>query len=156
MAKKGRPTKYKKEFCIQAEKLCKKGFIDTEIADFFEVEEKTINNWKKAYPDFLQSLKRGKVHSDSAVVDALYGRALGYEFEERKVEIDAEKKEKTTVTTKQMAGDTTAQIFWLKNRRPDEWRNNPEPTDEEQTGNPLNISFTIADPIREVKVTKGE
>lgn len=156
MAGKGRPTKYKKEFCIQAEKLCKKGFIDTEIADFFEVALSTLNKWKLDHKEFSESLKRGKVHSDSAVVDALYGRALGYEFKETKVEIDAENKEKTTTTTKQMAGDTTAQIFWLKNRQPEQWRTNPEPTDDEQTGKPLEINFTIADPIREVKVTKGE
>lgn len=140
MSKTGRPTKYKKEFCIQAEKLCKKGFIDTEIADFFEVEEKTINNWKKAHPEFLQSLKSGKLYSDEAVVSSLYGRALGYEFEERKVEVDAEKKEKVTITTKQMAGDTTAQIFWLKNRRPKEWRNAPE-LDIQGDDKTIRISF---------------
>jgi hypothetical protein len=86
----------------------------------------------------------------------LYGRALGYEFKETKVEVDAEKKEKTTTTTKQMAGDTTAQIFWLKNRQPEQWRNNPEPTTEDQTGEKLQISFTVAEPIRDVKITKGE
>ena len=90
----GRPTKYKKEFCIQAEKLCKKGFIDTEIADFFEVALSTLNKWKLDHKEFSESLKSGKLYSDEAVVSSLYGRALGYEFEERKVEVDAEKKEK--------------------------------------------------------------
>lgn len=121
----GRPTKYKKEFCIQAEKLCRKGFTDKELADFFEVEEKTINNWKKEHPDFLQSLKSGKRHSDAKVEDALYNRALGYEYEEHKYE-ESEQGIKKTVTKKQLAGDTTAQIFWLKNRQPEKWRDKTE------------------------------
>ena len=140
MSGKGRPTKYKKEFCIQAEKLCKKGFIDTEIADFFEVNVDTIYEWKKKHKEFSESLKSGKLYSDEAVVSSLYGRALGYEFEERKVEVDAEKKEKVTITTKQMAGDTTAQIFWLKNRRPKEWRNAPE-LDIQGDDKTIRISF---------------
>lgn len=117
----GRPTKYKEEYCIQAEKLCRKGFIDKELADFFEVNVDTIYEWKKVHESFSDALKRGKEHSDNAVVNALYNRAIGYEYEEVKIETGGET-EKTTTTTKQLAGDTTAQIFWLKNRRPSEWK----------------------------------
>ncbi len=63
MAKKsnaGRKTSFKKEYIEQAVKLCKKGFIDIELADFFNVSKATINNWKKEYPEFLDSLKKGK------------------------------------------------------------------------------------------------
>lgn len=126
MATTGRPTKYKKEFCIQAEKLCRKGFTDKELADFFEVQEQTINNWKKDHPEFLESLKTGKRHSDSKVEDALYNRALGYEVQEVKEEIEGGTVTKTTRTTRQQAGDTTAQIFWLKNRQPEKWRDKTE------------------------------
>ena len=126
MSGKGRPTKYKKEFCVQAEKLCRKGFIDTEIADFFEVDVATINRWKQAHPEFCESLKSGKRHSDSKVEDALYNRALGYEFEEVKEELEGDTVTKTTKTRKQLAGDTTAQIFWLKNRQPEKWRDKTE------------------------------
>lgn len=121
MATKGRPTKYKAEFAKQAEKLCEKGFIDTEIATFFEVNPDTIHEWKKRHPIFSESLKRGKRHSDSKVEDALYNRALGYETTETKDE-DGDYGKKTIITTKQVAGDTTAQIFWLKNRQPEKWR----------------------------------
>lgn len=151
----GRPTKYKEEFCKQAEKLCLKGFIDDEIADFFEVDVATINRWKLKHPSFCASLKKGKRYSDAKVVDALYNRALGYEFKEVKEE-DGDQGKKTTVTTKQMAGDTTAQIFWLKNRDPENWRNNPEPNEEDSTGAPVSIVFNVAEPVGEVKVTKGE
>lgn len=125
MSERGRPTKYKQEFCAQVEKLCRKGFIDTEIADFFEVDVATLNRWKNKYPDFCASLKSGKRHSDSKVEDALYNRALGYEYEEHKLE-ESEQGVKKTVTKKQLAGDTTAQIFWLKNRQPERWRDKTE------------------------------
>lgn len=122
----GRPTKYKEEYCIQAEKLCKKGFIDVEIADFFEVNVDTIYEWKKKHPKFSDALKDGKRHSDSKVEDSLYNRALGYEFQEVKEELEGGTVTRTTKTTKQLAGDTTAQIFWLKNRQPERWRDKQE------------------------------
>lgn len=121
----GRPTKYKKEFNEQAVKLCRKGWIDTELADFFGVDVSTLNRWKEAHPQFRESLKSGKRHSDDKVEDALYNRALGYEYKETREEVSADG-EKTTVTTKQLAGDTTAQIFWLKNRQPERWRDKTE------------------------------
>lgn len=124
-SKLGRPTKYKAEFAVQGEKLCLKGFIDEDIADFFEVDVATLNRWKLKYPVFCASLKRGKRHSDDKVVDALYNRAIGYEAKEYKDE-ESEQGKKKTVITKQIAGDTTAQIFWLKNRQPAEWRDRQE------------------------------
>ena len=121
MTVKGRPTKYKKEFCIQAEKLCRKGFIDTEIADFFEVNVDTIYEWKKRHSEFSDALKSGKRYSDDAVVSALYNRALGYEVTEVKNE-EGSQGNKVVSHKKHIAGDTTAQIFWLKNRQPEQWR----------------------------------
>lgn len=151
----GRPTKYKKEFDKQVEKLCLKGFIDDDIADFFDVDVATINRWKIAHPSFCESLKNAKSHSDLKVVDALYNRALGYDVKEVKTE-ESKQGEKTTITTKHIAGDTTAQIFWLRNRMRDEWTNNPEPEESENTGEPLNITFNVSEPVKVVKVTAGE
>jgi hypothetical protein len=56
----GRPSKYKPEYCDQVEKLCKLGATDKDIADFFEVEESTINNWKVEHPEFMESIKTVK------------------------------------------------------------------------------------------------
>ena len=117
----GRPTKYKEEYDQQAKILCEKGFTDKDLADFFGVTETTINNWKNSYPSFFESIKEAKAFSDQEVEKALYKRAIGYEFEEHKEEL-SEQGKKLTVTKKQLAGDTTAQIFWLKNRQPDRWR----------------------------------
>ena len=121
----GRPTKYKDEYCSQAEKLCRKGFIDTEIADFFGVNIDTIYEWKKRHKEFSDALKSGKRHCDAKVEDALYNRALGYEYEEHKEEV-SEQGKRITITKKQQAPDTTAQIFWLKNRQPERWRDKQE------------------------------
>ena len=57
----GRPTNYKKEYDEQAYKLCLLGATDKEMADFFNVKEQTINNWKKNHPSFFESIKRGKI-----------------------------------------------------------------------------------------------
>jgi len=121
----GRPTKYKKEFAEQARKLCRLGATDKELADFFEVVESTINEWKLKHDEFSESLKVGKRYSDDKVVDALYNRAIGYTLIEEKEEESEANGTKTVKTKRQIAGDTTAQIFWLKNRRPDEWRDRP-------------------------------
>ena len=130
MATMGRPTKYKKEFAEQARKLCEKGFTDKDLSEFFEVEEKTINNWKKAHPEFLHAIKSAKAYSDDAIVNSLYNKALGYtlteEREEESTGGEGGGQTKIVKTTKQVAGDTTAMIFWLKNRQPEKWREKQE------------------------------
>ena len=97
----GQPTKYRPEMNEQAAKLCRLGATDAEMADFFDVTEQTINNWKSDHPDFFESIKRGKVLADAEVANSLYNRALG---------------------STDYPPDTTACIFWLKNRRPSSWR----------------------------------
>lgn len=141
----GRPTKYKPEFCEQGAKLCLKGFIDDEIADFFDVDVATLNRWKLKYPDFCASLKKAKLYSDDKVVQSLYNRALGYEFKETKEETGGETGSKTTITTKQLAGDVGAMCFWLKNRQPNEWRDRQEVKHEVTSSNIMPVP--VADSI---------
>ncbi len=78
----GRPTKYKEEYAEQAYKLTMLGFIDAELAEFFEVDESTINNWKHDQPEFLESIKKGKSLADAEVASKLYHRAIGYSHDE--------------------------------------------------------------------------
>jgi hypothetical protein len=116
-----RPSAYRSLFAEQALKLCKLGATDKELADFFSVTEKTINTWKINFPEFLQSLKRGKQESDERVEQSLYRRALGYSHDAVKIFHDAAG---TTAVpyVEHYPPDTTACIFWLKNRKPGEWR----------------------------------
>ena len=73
------------------------------------------------YPEISEALKKGKEVVDIEVENALLKRALGYSYEEKKVEV-SEEGTKVTKTIKEVVPDTTAQIFWLKNRRPEQWR----------------------------------
>jgi len=68
----GAPTKYKSEYSEQVYKLCLLGATDVEIGDFFEVCERTINYWKEEHPEFLQSIRQGKIIADSEIAKSLY------------------------------------------------------------------------------------
>jgi hypothetical protein len=119
----GRPTLYREEYTEQALKLCRLGATDRELADFFDVSEQTINAWKDAHPEFLESLKAGKARADAEVADKLFRRATGYSHEAVKVFLPSGTTEPIYAPyTERYAPDTTACIFWLKNRRPDLWR----------------------------------
>ena len=126
----GRPSLYRgDETDRQIYKLCLLGATDSEIADFIGIQESTLNNWKKMYPSFMESLKKGKSVADGNVASKLYIRAIGYEFDETTIEqCPARKTTKHKTTTKHIPASETAAIFWLKNRRPDLWRDRREIT----------------------------
>lgn len=123
--KPGRPSKYKVEFAEQAAKLCKLGATDAQLADFFEVAVSTINLWKVQYKAFSESIKVPKAEADERVEQSLYRRALGYEHDETDIRVVDHAIIKTP-TRKHYPPDTTAAIFWLKNRRPEQWRDKQE------------------------------
>lgn len=123
MSEKGRPTKYKKEYARMAQKACEFGAVDSDLAEMFGVSEQTINAWKKAQPDFLESLK-SKKHADDRVERALYERAIGYYHPEEKV-FNNNGEEMIVETIKHYPPDTGACVVWLANRRPDEWKKDP-------------------------------
>lgn len=116
-----RPTKYKPEYQGQAKKLALLGATDKDLAAFFEVSESTLNKWKLDYPEFSEALKEGKDELDSQVVRSLYQRAMGYSHPEDKI-FNQAGEPMVVPTTKHYPPDTTACIFWLKNRQKEEWR----------------------------------
>lgn len=119
----GRPSNYRDEYAGQAEKLCKLGATDRELGDFFGVSEQTINAWKKAHPAFLEALKRGKECADAEVAEKLFRRATGYSHPAVKIFANPSSGDVLREEyTEHYPPDTTAAIFWLKNRRPDLWR----------------------------------
>lgn len=119
----GRPSSYKDEYSTQAEKLCLLGATDREIADFFGVDVRTIYRWKADNEKFCQALKTGKSVADERVERSLYQRAIGYEQEEVKIFMPSGADSPVYAPfTAKIAPDTTAAIFWLKNRRSAEWR----------------------------------
>lgn len=140
----GRPTKYKEEYAELAYKFSLLGAIDAQLAQLLEISESTLNNWKHEHPEFLESIKRGKEIADVEVVEALRKRAIGYSYEEVKTE-ESDQGKRKTVTTKEVIPDTTAQIFWLRNRQPDKWSNNPVPDDEASIATPVQIVVNVQD-----------
>ena len=89
----------------------------------------TLYDWKKRYSEISEPLKRGKGVVDRQVENALLRRALGYEYEEVKKKFEGGVITERTVTKKEVIPDVTAQIFWLKNRKPGDWRDKREPED---------------------------
>jgi len=121
----GRPTRYSAALDEQAYKLCLLGATDQTLADSFGVTEKTINNWKKAQPTFLQSITRGKELADADIAESLYHRAKGYSHPEEKIfQHDGEIIRAETI--RQYPPDTPAASLWLRNRQPQLWRDKQE------------------------------
>lgn len=126
---KGRPTKYKEEYDNQAYLHCKLGATDKDLAALFDVAESTLNDWKLLHDTFRESLKKGKDEFDTnGVENALLKRALGMSVKEQRFNGGGDDDEAPSAveTTKELPPDTTACIFWLKNRRPERWRDKQE------------------------------
>ena len=115
----GRPSKYKEEYAEQAYNYCSLGAIDEQLASFFDVSVTTINTWKETYPDFLASIKKGKDKADLEVTQSLKNRASGMKLKKQVVKDGG-----IVEIEDEIAPDTAAAIFWLKNRQPKIWRDN--------------------------------
>lgn len=119
----GQPTKYKEEYNETVFNLCSiLGADDKGLSEYFKVTEKTLNNWKTKYPEFFQSLKKGKDEFDTREVEtALRDRATGYSHPDTHIS-NFKGKITTTNITKHYPPDTTACIFWLCNRNRLRWK----------------------------------
>lgn len=108
--------------------LARRGLSDEDIAKAINVNRSTIYAWKKSYPEISNALKEGKLVADLAVESALFKKATGFIVTDTKTTsfLDKETGElvegKSEVTTKHILPDTLAIMFWLKNRRPDLWK----------------------------------
>lgn len=113
---------------IVIEGWARNGLTDEQIAKNLGIAVSTLNDYKNKYSEFSESLKRGKEVVDIEVENALLKRALGYKYNEVTKELIVNKEtgeeelKVTKVVTKEVVPDTTAQIFWLKNRKPEDWR----------------------------------
>jgi hypothetical protein len=126
----GRPSKFDTVDLKQVEILTKAGWTDVQMAEFFGVCKKTWDNWKAKHAEFLHTLKDWKAIADHEVERSLYQRACGYETTEERI-VGTGDDARVLESTKQWPPDTTAIIFWLKNRNRAEWR---DKQDHEHTG----------------------
>jgi hypothetical protein len=115
------PVKYKAEYGKQATALCKLGATDHDLAEFFGVTDRTLRNWKIAFSGFSAALKVGKEVADDRVERSLYNRAVGYSFPAQKI-MQYEGDPVIVDYVEHVPPDVVACIFWMKNRRPDMWR----------------------------------
>jgi len=125
------------------EDWARRGLSDKQIAQNIGISQQTFYDWSKRFPEFSEAIKKGKAPVDFQVENALLKRALGYEYTETRIRrqitgyqtIDGKRvpiySDRTyeEATKKYVPGDVLAQIYWLKNRRPDIWRDKPETTD---------------------------
>ena len=113
---------------LMIEGWAREGYTDEQISEAMGIHPGTFYAWLKKYNEIREALKRGKAPVDRMVENALLKRALGYEYTEVTKERILDRKTgqyKLTVTketVKKVPPDVVAQIFWLKNRRPDLWR----------------------------------
>lgn len=139
MARKGQYEEWTTDDGImQIEGWARDGLTNKQIAQNIGVSERAFTRWVKDFESISSALKRGKAPVDIQVENALLKRALGYEYEEKTTEIEEipyigkdgkehiKTKKHIKKTVKQVAPDVTAQIYWLKNRRPDKWRDRQE------------------------------
>lgn len=135
------------EGLLQLEAWARNGLTDEQIASNIGISRSTLAEWKKKYSDISDTLKRGKEVVDIQVENALLKRALGYSYvettRERVTELDSQtgepitKMKVTKEVIKEVQPDVTAQIFWLKNRKPNMWRDKQQVELSGQVNNPF-------------------
>ena len=130
-----RPS-YKPEYARDFKKLYELGATDVEVADFFEIEVRTLYYWMRKYPDLIQAAKAGKDALDDRVERSLYHRAVGYTHDA--VKIFQFQGQPVIVPYKEhVPPDVSAATLWLKNRRKDVWRDKIDHEHAGKDGAPL-------------------
>ena len=115
---------------LQIQGWARDGLTNDQIAHNIGISGRSFAEWISRFSSISSALKKGKAPVDMEVENALLKRALGYEYEEVCTEITelpgGEQRKHIKKTTKMVLPDVTAQIFWLKNRRPGRWRDKIE------------------------------
>lgn len=155
----GRPTTYQPEYCtmvLEAGDIWEGGATDQVIADFLGVDRGSIRRWRDDHPEFAEACAQVKDAADDIVEASLFQRARGYEHDAVKIFLH-EGKPVTVDYTERYAPDTAAAMNWLKNRRPDRWRERVEHTGKDggpievKSGDALEAARLIAFALEEAK-----
>lgn len=129
------------EGLLKLEGWARDGLTDKQIAYNIGINVCTLYDWKNNYSDISNALKKGKEVVDRQVENALLKRALGYSYIERRVKKEFGEVVEETLIEKEVVPDTTAQIFWLKNRKPEQWRDKVENVNINQPDREININI---------------
>lgn len=110
-------------FLIFVERLAAQGLTQKNLADILGVEVRTVVRWLSENPELRRAWERGRIHPDHLVEQALFRRAIGYQYKHIDTEYGTDGKElRKKVSVKEMPPEVIAQIFWLKNRLPHLWQ----------------------------------
>ena len=127
--KAGRPLTYSARFHpLLVKALAIAGRTDEEIAEYLGVATSTLYMWYKKYPALVEAKKAGMQEPDDKIEFSLFEKAMGLSVvtEEKIITDDKDKIIQKIKTKKNVPPSDTAQIFWLKNRRPEKWRDKQE------------------------------
>ena len=124
----GRPTAYQPEFAETARLCCLIGATNEGLAERLDVSPRTIDRWIATIPEFAAAVREGREVADGKVVAALFARAVGLERQVTRA-FCHDGTPVTATWTEQVLPDVRACIFWLRNRRPQQWRETRETAD---------------------------
>jgi hypothetical protein len=149
-----RPSLYREEFAEQARKLCLLGATDQELAEFFEIDVRTVYDWKRTKLEFSQAIARGKIFADAQVAAKLYERACGYVVNATKLYRQDDGSVLRVPFTIEHPPETQAASLWLRNRQPRLWRDKHE-IDVADAGEGLMDGMTDEELIQRVMLRRG-
>lgn len=138
-------TKWKNKLHLIEKWISEEGLFDHQLAQRMGIGHSTIYEWQGKYPEFAEVMKKAKDRADELVENALFKRAIGYEYTE--VVKERAKNGRLVVvkeTVKENAPNVTAQIFWLQNRKPDQWKDR-----RAEGGNEKEITIKLGNVIME-------
>lgn len=130
----------------------RRGLTDADISHNIGISVRTLIDWKRKYPAINACLKNSKDLADTIVENALFRKATGYKTKEVSYKADNDGNlVPVSAVEKEVPPDTTAQIFWLKNRRPDLWRDRrKEAESDTQSGGVVVLPEVVADAIKTI------
>ena len=143
--RRGRPSSYREEYAERAYELSLLGLTEDRLAEQFGVSIVTIHNWKKRYPDFLSSLKKGKSEADAKVARSLFERACGSSHPATKIFLVKDEQGNNVPYripyVEHHPPDTGAAFIWLKNRQPELWRDRKDVAVTGPGGGPIQVQL---------------
>lgn len=119
-------TLYRPEYIERAREMCLGGATNADLATEFGVGTSTIKSWQAKFPEFRDVMVAAKDVADTRVERSLYERATGYTYDAVKIFCGKDGQVTEVPYKEHVPPDTTAQIFWLKNRKPGDWRDKHE------------------------------
>ncbi len=134
-----------------ARALAMEGLTNEQIAERMGMTKRTLQNWRRDYPEFSAAIKIGKEESDSQVEMSLFKRAMGYTITEEKTIINPDGSTRIETVEKEVAPDTTAQIFWLKNRQRQKWMDVNRTEMTGPNGNPIAVKILKGVSLEDLK-----